>query len=417
MDDTRALLITTRNSGENERKTFLNEIEMRSLISTLGINIVYHLSFTIKEENKTTFFGKGQIEEIRSIVENLGVDEIIVDSFLNPKQEMKIEEALSLAVSDREAVILSIFLLNAHSKEAKLQIKKAEALYAKPRLISREANYSQQRGGVRGAKGEGEKQLELKRRTIDRLIASLDKEIDEVKKTRITQRKKREKNAIFSFALTGYTNAGKTTILNALSPNTIAAEDKLFATLDTTTRLITLPSGEKTLISDTVGFIQNLPHLLIDAFSSTLEEALEADAIIVVADASHPDCIDAFNSTLNTLEELKAKDKIKLVIINKIDSFYDDISLSYLRSVGYKTIETNMKDKEKAKKTILSALDEIVSEYYINMTLSLDYSSPIFSRLSAEGKIVNAKYEEDKIIVTIKVLKEERERHLPFVVD
>ena len=417
MDDTRALLITTRNSGENERKTFLNEIEMRSLVSTLGINIVYHLFFTIKEENKTTFFGKGQIEEIRSIVENLGVDEIIVDSFLNPKQEMKIEEALSLAVSDREAVILSIFLLNAHSKEAKLQIKKAEALYAKPRLISREANYSQQRGGVRGAKGEGEKQLELKRRTIDRLIASLDKEIDEVKKTRITQRKKREKNAIFSFALAGYTNAGKTTILNALSPNTIAAEDKLFATLDTTTRLITLPSGEKALISDTVGFIQNLPHLLIDAFSSTLEEALEADAIIVVADASHPDCIDAFNSTLDTLEELKAKDKIKLVIINKIDSFYDDISLSYLRSVGYKTIETNMKDKEKAKKTILSALDEIVSENYINMTLSLDYSSPIFSRLSAEGKIVKIKYEEDKIIVTIKVLKEERERHLPFVVD
>lgn len=414
MSEEQILLVSTREVGEDERRAYLKEVEMRSLLETLGLKVVYHISFTIKEVNKTSFFGKGQIEEITNLAKATDATEVVIDSFLSPKQEMKIEEALSLPVSDREAVILAIFLLNAHSKEAKLQIKRAEAIYQKPRLIFREANYSQQRGGVRGAKGEGEKQIELERRTIEKDIQKLEREIESIKKNRVTQHKKRERNKLYSFALAGYTNAGKTTILNTLAPSAPKPEDKLFATLDTTTRLVTLPSGKEITLSDTVGFIRDLPPLLIEAFSSTIEEALSADGIIIVADASHPDSIECFKSTIDTLTRLSALDRIKLVVINKIDSSYDDISLSFLRSSGYKTIETNMKDKEKARETIIKALEEIVSENYTTLTLTLPYSSPLFSRLSQEKKIKSVEYKDDCILVVAEVPKDEEGRYAPY---
>ena len=189
----RVALITTRSVGENERNVFLRESEIRSLISTLGLNVVCHQSFTIKKENPVTFLGKGQVEEAVEWARAFDAEEVILDAFLSPRVEMNLEAAFSLPVSDREAVIEAIFFQNAHSREARLQIEKARALYEKPRLIFREANLSQQRGGVRGAKGEGEKELELERRTIEERIKSLDRELETLKKTRSVQRQKREK--------------------------------------------------------------------------------------------------------------------------------------------------------------------------------------------------------------------------------
>ena len=406
----RIALITTRSVGENERDVFLRESEIRSLISTLGLNIVCHQSFTLKKENSVTFLGKGQVQEAVEWARAFDAEEVIIDAFLSPREEMNLESAFSLPVSDREAVIEAIFYQNAHSREARLQIEKARALYEKPRLIFREANLSQQRGGVRGAKGEGEKALELERRTIEERIKALDRELETLKKTRSIQRQKREKTGIFSFALTGYTNAGKSTLLNRLTKSEVLAEDKLFATLDTTTRSLTLPSSQKVLVSDTVGFIQNLPHSLIEAFSSTLEEALNSDAVIIVADASHPDCVKCFDTTMETLAELGARDKVKLVVINKVDSIYDDISYSYLKSQGVETVETSMKTGEGLDK-LLAAMERITDEVFETISLRLPYSSPILSELSRKEEIQNIKYEDYSILVKARVRRSEKKRY------
>ncbi len=414
MDEERVLLVTTRETGEDERRVYLREVEIRSLIETLGLPVVFQKSFTIKEESRSSFFGRGQIDEVREIAAGADATEVIVDAFLSPKQEMRIEEEVGLPVSDREAVILSIFRINAHSKEARLQTMKATAVYQKPRLIFREANYSQQRGGVRGAKGEGEKEIELQRRTIERQITALDREIREIRKIRETQHKRREKNSVFSFALTGYTNSGKTTILSSLTKNAPPPENKLFATLDTTSRLLTLPSGKEAVLSDTVGFIRNLPPSLIEAFSSTLEEALNADAVIIVADASHPDAAECFRTTLETIRFLGAADRIRLVVINKIESGYDDISLSFLRSSGYRTVETSFTENI-GREELLMALDDIVSENYTSLTLLLPYSSPLFSSLSSQRLIKSADYREDGILVEAEVRVSEKEKYSPFI--
>ena len=412
----RIALITTRSVGENERDVFLRESEIRSLISTLGLNIVCHQSFTLKKENSVTFLGKGQVQEAVEWARAFDAEEVIIDAFLSPREEMNLESAFSLPVSDREAVIEAIFYQNAHSREARLQIEKARALYEKPRLVFREANLSQQRGGVRGAKGEGEKALELERQTIEERIKALDRELETLKKNRSIQRQKREKTGIFSFALTGYTNAGKSTILNRLTKSEVLAEDKLFATLDTTTRALTLSSSQKVLVSDTVGFIQNLPHSLIEAFSSTLEEALNSDAIIIVADASHPDSVKCFNTTIETLSTLGARDKVKLVVINKVDSIYDDISYSYLKSQGIETVETSMKTGEGIQK-LLYAMERITDEVFETISLRIPYSSPILSELSKKEEIVDVKYEDYSIIVKARVRKTEKKRYEELIED
>ena len=412
----RIALITTRSVGENERDVFLRESEIRSLISTLGLNIVCHQSFTLKKENSVTFLGKGQIQEAVEWARAFDAEEVIIDAFLSPREEMNLESAFSLPVSDREAVIEAIFYQNAHSREARLQIEKARALYEKPRLIFREANLSQQRGGVRGAKGEGEKALELERRTIEERIKTLDRELETLKKTRSIQRQKREKRGIFSFALTGYTNAGKSTLLNRLTQSEVLAEDKLFATLDTTTRALNLPSCQKVLVSDTVGFIQNLPHSLIEAFSSTLEEALNSDAVIIVADASHPDSVKCFDTTMETLSTLGARDKVKLVVINKVDSIYDDISYSYLKSQGIETVETRMKTGE-GLDNLLFAMERITDEVFETISLRLPYSSPILSELSRKEEIQDIKYEDYSILVKARVRKSEKKRYEEVIED
>ena len=410
----RIALITTRSVGENERDVFLRESEIRSLISTLGLNIVCHQSFTVKKENNVTFLGKGQVEEAVEWARAFDAEEVIVDAFLSPREEMNLESAFALPVSDREAVIEAIFFQNAHSREARLQIEKARALYEKPRLIFREANLSQQRGGVRGAKGEGEKALELERRTIEERIKALDRELETIRKTRSVQRQKREKTGIFSFALTGYTNAGKSTLLNKLTQSEVLAEDKLFATLDTTTRALTLPSNQKVLLSDTVGFIQNLPHSLIEAFSSTLEEALNSDAVIIVADASHPDCVKCYETTIETLTTLGAKDKVKLLVINKIDSIYDDISYSYLKSQGIPVVETSMKTGVGIDE-LLSYMERITDEVFETISLRLPFSSPILGELSRKDEVANVKYEDYSMVVKARVRKTEINRYKEWI--
>ncbi len=410
MDENGVLLVTTRTVGEDERNVYYREMEIRALIENLGLKIAYEKCFTLKDN----IFGKGQIEEIRDIATAVEADSVVVDSLLSAKEEERMEGIVERSICDREEIILLIFMQNAHSKEAVAQTKKAQLLYLKPRLVFRNAGYSQQRGGVRGSKGEGEKEIELRRRTIEGEIVKLDRELRNIKKIRQTQQKKRLSSPICSFALLGYTNSGKTTILNTLGSNCNPPEDKLFATLDTTSRSFTLPSGRDVILSDTVGFIRDLPPSLIEAFSSTLEEALNSTAIIVVADASHTDAVKCFNTTLETIATLGGSDKIKLVVINKIDSPSDDISLSILRSSGYPTVETSFKDG-RGIDDFLSMLEKITSSFYIQLTLLLPYSSPLFSNLSRAEKIKSVEYLEQGIKVECEVRKEEKGRYSQYV--
>ena len=400
-----ALLVTLRKPGEDERAVFLRSAEIRSLISTLGLKIIYSMEFTIKERINTTYLGKGQAESVREAVLAYSPDEVIIDAFITPREENNLERIFGVPVSDREAVILAIFFQNARSREARLQIEKAEAEYLRPRLADREAKLSQQRGGVRGAKGEGERKIELERRRISERIRALDREIKATEDVRRTQRKSRERSGIFSFALLGYTNAGKSTILNALTGSEVLAEDKLFATLDTTTRALKLPNGQRVLLSDTVGFISNLPEGLVKAFSSTLEEALSADVLIIVADASHPDAAGCLEETENTLRNLGALDKARILVINKTDAIADDISYAALKARKYIIAETSMKDRTGID-SLLSAMMKVTDEAFGDITITAACSGSLISDLYHDGTVKNIEYGDGEITVTARMRKE-----------
>ena len=370
------LLINIRSQGENERLSELKEAETMSLLKTLGLEVSASVTYTVKEISTSTYIGSGQADNALEYIRAYEPDEVVINTLISPRQEKNLENRFGIPVSDREAVILSIFFQNAHSREARLQIEKAEAEYLRPRLQNREANLSQQRGGVRGAKGEGERKIELERRLIDQRIRTLDREIGEVQAIRETKRKERERNGIFSFALTGYTNAGKSSILNALTKAGVLAEDKLFATLDTTTRALKLPNSQKVLLSDTVGFISDLPEVLIEAFSSTLEEALSSDAVIIVADASHPDAYGCLKKTKETLSDLGALDKVKLLVINKIDDIYDEIAYSALKREPYPIVETSIKNGAGINE-LLKAMAAITDESFMDITVEEPICSDI----------------------------------------
>ena len=399
------LLVSVREAGESDRKAFLREAEMRSLLSTLGLQVVYALSFTVKEKTNRFYLGKGQADSVREAVLAYSPDEVAIDASISPRQESNLEKLFEVPVSDREAIILSIFFQNARSREARLQIEKAEAEYLRPRLADREANLSQQRGGVRGAKGEGERKIELQRRRIDERIRALDSAIRESAEVRNVQRQSRLKAGLFSFALLGYTNAGKSTILNTLTKAGVLAEDKLFATLDTVTRSMRLPNGQKVLLSDTVGFISELPAGLVKAFSSTLEEALSADALIIVADASHPDAVGCFRNTVETLESLHALDKARILAINKTDSIYDDISYSYLKSQPLIIAETSMKEGIGID-SLIDAMCRVTDEAFEDIEITEGASSDIISRLSADASIRSIEYSDASVTVKARIRRE-----------
>ena len=403
--ESKVLLIAIRESGENERKAFLREAEIRSLVSTLGLNIVYTAHITLKDIRNSTLIGKGQVEAIAEAARAFGPDEAVIDASITPRQEKNLEEALGIPVSDREAVILSIFFQNAHSREARLQIEKAEAEYLRPRLANREAKLSQQRGGVRGAKGEGERKIELERRMIDSRIHQLDRELRRSEEVRRTQRSSRERSGIFTFALVGYTNAGKSTILNALTGAEVLAEDKLFATLDTTTRSMKLPSGQKVLLSDTVGFISELPAGLVKAFSSTLEEALSAEALIIVADASHPDALGSLRETEETLRTLGALSKVRILVINKTDEIYDDISYAALKASPYLIVETSMKDG-KGLDRLRAAMEKVTDEAFSDITISAPCSASLISDLYRDGTVKSIEYGDGEVTINARLRKE-----------
>ena len=315
----RALLIGAPNKGKGSKPDAKPE-ELEGLVKTLGMETAGIIVLNRIEPTPAYGIGTGKTKEIAAKAKELFADCIIFDWEIDPTKQRNWEKLCSIPVFDRNEVILRIFASRAQTKEAVLQVELARLTYSLPRLSHMYGDLARQRGGSYGSKGSGETQLELDRRQTEDKIVQIKKELEQVTQTRRTQRKQRERNSFRNCALVGYTNAGKSSLLNALTGADVFVENKLFATLDPTTRKFSLGEGSTILLTDTVGFISNLPHTLINAFRSTLEEASFADLLLIVVDASDPECRKQYEQVIKVLGEIGADKIPRLVLLNKWDA-------------------------------------------------------------------------------------------------
>jgi GTP-binding protein HflX len=303
--------------------------ELAELADTLGLEVADSVLCRIPKPQSSFLIGSGKAQEIVTRAKELGCDVIVFDNELTPGQQRKWEELSGMAVIDREEVILDIFGGRARTREARLQVELARMEYSLPRLARAWGHLSRQQGV--GGKGEGESQLETDRRLVRRRIDQVKADLAEVRSQRATQRKQRERVPLPHAAIVGYTNAGKSSLLHKLTGADVFIEDKLFATLDPTTRRIDLPGGQPLLLTDTVGFVRKLPHRLIESFKATLEEAALSDFLVHLLDGTQPEIFAFHHTTMEVLAELGAGDKPSLTVINKIDLLEDRQALNPLR--------------------------------------------------------------------------------------
>lgn len=334
----RALLVSVY-KGSNMKHICEEHLdELALLTETYGVDVADKIPCIVRKFDASTFVTEGKLQELIDAAQEQKVDLVIFDDEITPGQQRNLETAFKLPVMDRTGVILEVFAQRAQTKEARLQIELAKVKYQAPRLKRLWSHLSRQagtggggKGGGAYLKGEGEKQIEIDRRILKKQIGDLQDEINEVRLHRETQRGLRARAEIPVFAIIGYTNAGKSTLLNALTDAKVFVEDKLFATLDTTTRKFMLPNNQEILLIDTVGFIRKLPHLLVAAFKSTLEEALQADILLHLVDVSHPMAEEQAATTYEILKELNAENKPVLTILNKMDLCKDQQMIQRMR--------------------------------------------------------------------------------------
>ncbi|MEY2600570.1 MAG: GTPase HflX [Verrucomicrobiota bacterium] len=327
----RALLVSAyeRPAERDAAENLLLELE--ELVDTLGVPVVDRMLIHLRETHPRLLLGTGKAEEIAQRIKAEGLDALIFDNELSPSQQRNWESLTGVTVLDRQEVILDIFAQRAQTHEARLQIELARMEYALPRLTRAWGHLVRQGGGI-GAKGEGESQLEQDKRRIRVHILRLKRELEEVRSARSTRRKDRKRAPVPNAAIVGYTNAGKSSLMRLLTGAEVLVEDKLFATLDTTTRKVSLPNNRPLLLTDTVGFVRRLPHRLVEAFRATLEESVLADFLIHVLDASQPEVLEFYDTTMKVLGDLGAETKRMLVVFNKIDLVPERSALEPLRS-------------------------------------------------------------------------------------
>ncbi len=311
----KAVLIAV-DTGDYNCEASLDELE--ELAQTAGAQVIGRMWQKRDKPDSAAFLGSGRIEELAEFCENNDVDLVIADSELSPAQLRNIEKAVDTRIVDRTTLILDIFADRARSNEGKLQVELAQLKYSLPRLTGKGIQLSRLGGGI-GTRGPGETKLEADRRHIRRRINSLEEELEALEKRRGLARARREKDGVETVVIVGYTNAGKSTLMNALTEAGVLAQDKLFATLDPTSRALTLPDGRKVMLIDTVGFIRRLPHNLVEAFKSTLEEAVCAKVILNVCDASDEECAEHLEVTNELLDELGCSGKPIISVFNKCD--------------------------------------------------------------------------------------------------
>ncbi len=313
------VLVGVQLSGESEESVESSLDELALLVDTAGADVMARTTQRRDRPDPAYYVGKGKVDELREISLEVDSDTVVFDDELTPAQQFNLEKVLGRTAIDRTAVILDIFAQNAHSQEGKAQVELAQLRYRLPRLRGRGTQLSQQGGGLLGNRGPGETQLEVDRRRLVRRIHKLESELRTIAGHRATQRKARKRSKVPTVAVVGYTNAGKSTLLNRLTDAGVLVEDRLFATLDATTRRLELPGGRNVLLTDTVGFVQKLPHQLVEAFKSTLEVVAEADLLLHVVDASAVDPDAQIEAVRSVLVEIGAGDVPELLVWNKAD--------------------------------------------------------------------------------------------------
>jgi GTP-binding protein HflX len=318
--------------------------ELEQLAATAGVEVVGRVTQKLSEPNRATFVGKGKLDEIKTARAEAEADMVVFDEELTPSQQRNLEDALDTRILDRTALILDIFARHAQTREGRLQVELAQLEYRLPRLTRMWTHLSRQGVGGVGLRGPGETQLEVDRRRAQERITRLKSELAEVHAHRELYRQKRRREGLPVIALVGYTNAGKSTLLNALSDAAVYAENVLFATLDPTTRIIALPEGQRALLTDTVGFIQRLPTQLVAAFRATLEEIQDADVLVHVLDLTHPNAEEQSKTVEKVLSDLGVADKPRLVALNKIDRLFPDLVRSNGSADGMKSSDDKKLD-------------------------------------------------------------------------
>ena len=383
--------------------------EAVGLALAIKLEVLYSETLRMREIKPSTFFGKGFIEKMKSIIAEKELELMVIDARISPIQQRNLEKELKLKVIDRTALILEIFGERAQTREGALQVELAHLTYQRSRLVRSWTHLERQRGGAGFLGGPGETQIELDRRIIDDKIVKIKKELEKVKKTREIQRGARRKVPYPIVALVGYTNAGKSTLFNYLSQSNVMAADMLFATLDPTMRKITLPRGSEVILSDTVGFISDLPHELVMAFRATLEEVLNADIVLHVRDIANPDTISQRDDVLKVLDNLGLKDiryaQNYIEVLNKIDLLEENELISWKN----KTLNTNDNVLVSAFNgtgcdELLKLIEDKLTSEFIECKVSVSASDgKMAAWLYNNGKVVGAESDSDVAVYTVHI--------------
>lgn len=398
----RALLIGLEQEGVSKWDLRDSLEELAELASSAGAEVVETITQKLQKPTAPFYIGKGKAESIKASLQDRQVTSVIFDDELSPAQGRNLENLLARKVLDRTQLILDIFAQRARSREGRLQIELAQLQYLLPRLTRMWHHLSRQTGGI-GTRGPGETQLEVDRRRVQERIARLERELESVRKTRAIQRQGRKRHQWPVAAVVGYTNAGKSTLLNLLTGADVVAENKLFATLDPTTRSFMLPNKQRLLLTDTVGFLRKLPHTLIESFKATLEEVSEADLLIHVVDLSHPRVDEQMQAVDNVIKELGAFGKQTVIVFNKIDQLTNaELADSYPKRFPNSVAISALTGEGVGN--LVQALQDALSAWRLRSRFKIPASeSALIAEIHRVGHVLELRYEANDAIIVAHV--------------
>lgn len=401
-DRERAVLVGLEFGGNRRWHVEEHLAELSQLALTAGADVLETVIQKLPAPSPAYYIGKGKVEELRRLKEMERIDLLIFDDDLTPAQVKNLQEIIGCRVIDRTELIMDIFARRAKSREGKIQVELAQLRYMLPRLTRAWTHLSRQEGGI-GTRGPGEQQLEVDRRRIRGRIGRLTEKLEDIGRERATQGKQRRRKEVSEVAIVGYTNAGKSTLMNALTRAGVLVEDRLFATLDPTTRVLMLPKGRKVLVTDTVGFIRKLPHHLIESFKATLEGVAHADILVHVIDIAHEQVEEQMDAACGVLREIGAAEKPVIAAFNKIDLMRDDsrlrrhgrrfplhVAVSALRGEGL----------EQLLEMIESELNKRLAYYRLVIPQA---KASLLSRIYEEGTVLSRKYKGNSVIIEAEV--------------
>ena len=398
----RALLVGLEKDGTTKWDLADSLDELKELASSAGAEVVDTVTQKLHSPTAPYYIGKGKAESIKQSFQDQRVTSVIFDNELSPAQGRNLEHLFNRKVLDRTQLILDIFAQRARSREGRLQIELAQLQYLLPRLTRMWTHLSRQTGGI-GTRGPGETQLEVDRRRVQERIARLERELESVRKVRFTQREGRRRHQWPVAAVVGYTNAGKSTLLNLLTGADVLAVDRLFATLDPTTRSFTLPNKQRMLLTDTVGFLRKLPHQLIESFKATLEEVSEADLLIHVVDLSHPRVDEHIEAVNEVVKELGAFGKNTLLVFNKIDAVRNPDLVAAYKSRFPRSVAISARTGEGVS-ALVHALQDEVSSWHLNLRFRIPMTeSAIVAEIHRVGRVLEERYEDDAAVIVAHV--------------